>query len=112
VVYVQNTKVGYRCSICGNKWKRDRSRREYIFQGERRGGEWEWGGEHNGLGRASVERVNSRLELVGLGDLKLRGLRNVMGHVVLCIVAMLLVAVAALGLGRPWKARSVSSFWW
>jgi transposase len=65
-----------------------------------------------GLGRASVERVNSRLELVGLGDLKLRGLRNVMVHVVLCIVAMLLVAVAALRLGRPWKARSVSSFWW
>jgi transposase len=65
-----------------------------------------------GLGRASVERVNSRLELVGLGSLKLRGLRNVMVHVVLCIVAMLLVAVAALRLGRPWKARSVSSFWW
>jgi hypothetical protein len=65
-----------------------------------------------GLGRASVDRVNSRLELVGLGDLKLRGLRNVMVHVVLCIVAMLLVAVAALRLGRPWKARSVSSFWW
>jgi hypothetical protein len=65
-----------------------------------------------GLGRASVERVNSRLDLVGLGGLKLRGLRNVMVHVVLCIVAMLLVAVAALRLGRPWKARSVSSFWW
>ena len=65
-----------------------------------------------GLGRASVERVNSRLELVGLGDLKLRGLRNVMVHVVLCIIALLLVAVAALRLGRPWKARSVSSFWW
>ena len=65
-----------------------------------------------GLGRASVERVNSRLELVGLGGLKLRGLRNVAFHVVLCIVAMLLVAVAALRLGRPWKARSVLSFWW
>jgi hypothetical protein len=59
-----------------------------------------------------VERDNSRLELVGLGGLKLRGLRNVMVHVVLCIVAMLLVAVAALRLGRPWKARSVLSFWW
>jgi hypothetical protein len=65
-----------------------------------------------GLGRASVERVNSRLDLVGLGGLKLRGLRNVMVHVVLCIVAMLLVAVAALRLGRPWKARSLSSFGW
>jgi transposase len=65
-----------------------------------------------GLGRASVERVNSRLELVGLGDLKLRGLRSVMVHVLLCIIALLLVAVAALRLGRPWKARSVLSFWW
>ena len=65
-----------------------------------------------GLGRASVERVNSRLGLVGLGSLKLRGLRNVAFHVTLCIIAMLLVAVAALRLGRPWKARSVLSFWW
>jgi len=65
-----------------------------------------------GLGRASVDRVNSRLELVGLGGLKLRGLRSVMVHVVFCIVAMLLVAVAALRLGRPWKAGSVLSFWW
>jgi hypothetical protein len=65
-----------------------------------------------GLGRASVERVNSRLDLVGLGGLKLRGLRNVVFHVVLCMIALLLVAVAALRLGGPWKARSVSSFWW
>jgi transposase len=65
-----------------------------------------------GLGRASVERVNSRLGLVGLGCLKLRGLRNVAFHVTLCVIALLLVAVAALRLGRPWKARSVSSFWW
>ena len=65
-----------------------------------------------GLGRASVERVNSRLDLVGLGDLKLRGLRSVVVHVVLCMIALLLVAVAALRLGRPWKARSVLSFWW
>ena len=65
-----------------------------------------------GLGRASVERVNSRIELVGLGGLKLRGLRNVAFHVTLCLIALLLVAVAALRLGRPWKARSVFSFWW
>ena len=65
-----------------------------------------------GLGRASVERVNSRLESVGLGCLKLRGLRNVMVHVLLCIIVMLLVAVAAHRLGRPWKARSLASFWW
>ena len=65
-----------------------------------------------GLGRASVERVNSRMDLVGLRGLKLRGLRNVAVHVLLCVISMLLVAVAALRLGRPWKARSMSSFWW
>ena len=65
-----------------------------------------------GLVRASVERVNSRLEFVGLGCLKLRGLRRVMVHVLLCIIVMLLVAVAALRLGRPWKAWSLVSFWW
>ena len=65
-----------------------------------------------GLGKASVERVNSRLGLVGLGCLKLRGLRNVLIHVLLCIIVMLLVVVAAVRLGRPWKARSLSSFWW
>ena len=65
-----------------------------------------------GVGRASVERVNSRLELVGLDCLKLRGLRNVLVHVLLCITVMLLVAVAALRLDRPWKVRSLASFWW
>ena len=65
-----------------------------------------------GVGRASVERVNSRLELVGLDCLKFRGLRCVMVHVLLCIIVMLLVAVAALLLGRPWKVRSLASFWW
>ena len=64
------------------------------------------------VGRAAVERVNARLELVGLDCLKLRGLRRVMVHVLLCILVMLLVAVAALWLGRPWKARSLASFWW
>ena len=64
------------------------------------------------MGSASVERVNSRLDLVGLGCLKIRGLRNVMVHVVLCIIVVLLVAVAALRLDRPWKARSLASFWW
>jgi hypothetical protein len=59
-----------------------------------------------------VERANSRLDLVGLGCLKLRGLRNVAVHVLLCLIVMLLVAVAAVRLGRPLKARSVSSFWW
>jgi hypothetical protein len=64
-----------------------------------------------GLGRACVERVNSRLELVGLDCLKVRGLRNVLIHVLLCVIVVLLVAVAAYRLGRPHKARSVYSFW-
>ena len=64
------------------------------------------------VGRASVERVNSRLEFVGLDCLKLRGLRNVVVHVLLCIIVVLVVAVAALWLGRPWKVRSLASFWW
>ena len=45
-----------------------------------------------GVGRASVERVNARLELVGLGCLKLGGLQNAMVHVLLCILVVLLVA--------------------
>ena len=64
------------------------------------------------VGRASVERVNSRLEFVGLECLKLRGLRNVLVHVLLCVLVVLLVAVAAVRLGRPWKVRSLASFWW
>jgi len=35
-----------------------------------------------------------------------------MVHVLLCIVVMLLVAVAVLRLDKPWKARSLASFWW
>ncbi|TFH18604.1 hypothetical protein E4H04_02920 [Candidatus Bathyarchaeota archaeon] len=64
------------------------------------------------VGRAAVERVYSRLGSVGLDCLKLRGLRNAVVHMLLCVVTVLLVAVAALRLGRPWKAWSLSSFWW
>jgi len=64
------------------------------------------------VGRASVERVNSRLEFVGLECLKLRGLCNVLVHVLLCIIVMLVVAVAAVRLDRSWKVRSFASFWW
>jgi len=66
-----------------------------------------------GLGRSSVERVNSRLEgQVYLDRHRVRGLRNVAVHVALCIIAMLLVAVAALRLGVPEKARSIATFGW
>ena len=66
-----------------------------------------------GLGRSSVERVNSRLEgQVCLDRHRVRGLRNVAVHVALCIIALLLVAVAALRLGVPWRARSIATFGW
>jgi len=66
-----------------------------------------------GLGRSSIERVNSRLEgQVCLDRHRVRGLRNITIHVALCIIAMLLVAVAALRLGVPEKARSIATFGW
>ena len=43
---------------------------------------------------------------------RVRGLRNVTVHVALCIIAMLLVAVAALRLGVPERVRCVVSFGW
>ena len=66
-----------------------------------------------GRARSSVERVNSRLDdLVCLNRHRVRGLRNVTVHVALCVIAMLLVAVAALRLGVPEKARCIASFGW
>ena len=66
-----------------------------------------------GLGRSSIERVNSRLEgQVCLDRHRVRGRRNVTVHMALCIIAMLLVAVAALRLGVPEKARSIATFGW
>jgi transposase len=66
-----------------------------------------------GPARSSIERVNSRLEeLVCLDRHRLRGLRNVTVHTALCIIAMLLVAVAALRLGVPERARCIASFGW
>ena len=56
--------------------------------------------------------MNSRVELVGLDFLKVRGLRNVLTHVLLSIIVVLLVAVDGLRLVRPNKVRSVYSFWW
>jgi len=62
-----------------------------------------------GRARSSIERVNSRLDdLVCLNRHRLRGLRNV----TLCIITMLLVAVAALRMGVPERARCIASFGW
>jgi transposase len=66
-----------------------------------------------GRSRSSIERVNSRLEeLVCLNRHRLRGLRSITVHTALCIIAMLLVAVAALRLGVPEKTRCIASFGW
>ena len=60
--------------------------------------------------RSSIERVNSRLkDLVGFDRHRFKGLRNITVHVALCIVTMLLFAVAALRLNMPEKARSIVS---
>ena len=59
------------------------------------------------------ERVNSRLEdLLFLDRPKVRGIRNITIHTALCIITMLLVAVAALRLGMPEKVRCNASFGW
>jgi IS5 family transposase len=59
--------------------------------------------------RAAVERMNSRLkEQLSLNRHRVRGLRNVTIHALLCIIAMLLTALAALKLQRLEKSRSIS----
>jgi len=59
--------------------------------------------------RAAVERMNSRLkEQLSLNRHRVRGLRNVTIHALLCIIAMLLTALAALKFQRLEKSRSIS----
>jgi transposase len=59
--------------------------------------------------RAAVERMNSRLkEHLGLNRHRVRGLRNVTLHALLCVIAMLLTALAALQLNEVEKARCVT----
>jgi hypothetical protein len=59
--------------------------------------------------RAAGERMNSRLkEQLSLNRHMVRGLRNVTIHALLCLIAMLLTALAALKLQRPDKSRSIS----
>jgi transposase len=63
--------------------------------------------------RASIERTNSRLtEQLSLNKHKVRGLRNIVIHVLPCIITMLLVALAALRLNKPEKARSITQLGW
>jgi IS5 family transposase len=59
--------------------------------------------------RAAVERMNSRLkEHLGLNRHRVRGLRNIAVHALLCIIAMLLTALAALQLNEVEKTRCVT----
>jgi IS5 family transposase len=63
--------------------------------------------------RASVERTISRLkEQLGFNRHKVRGLRNITVHLLLCIITMLLVALAALRMKRIDKARSITLLGW
>ena len=59
--------------------------------------------------RSSIERVNSRLkEQLSLERHRVRGLGRINMHALLCIIAMLLTALAALRLNRVDKARSIT----
>jgi transposase len=59
--------------------------------------------------RAAVERVNSRLkEHLSLERHRVRGLKNIRVHALLCMIAMLLTALAALAMQRPEKVRSLT----
>ena len=59
--------------------------------------------------RATVERVNSRVkEHVDLNRHRVRGLKNVTTHALLCVIAMLLTALIALAMKKPESARSIA----
>jgi len=59
--------------------------------------------------RSSVERVNSRFkEQLCLEKHRARGLRRITIHALICMIAMLLNAVAAFRLNRVEKARSIT----
>jgi hypothetical protein len=61
--------------------------------------------------RSAVERVVSRLKThFGLRQLRTRGLRNVLSHVLLCIIALLANALSAIKQGLPHRMRSLIHF--
>jgi len=58
--------------------------------------------------RSSVERVNSRLkEQLDLGNHRVRGLKRMRVHALLCLIAMLLNAVAAVRMDKREEDRSI-----
>ena len=59
--------------------------------------------------RASVERTISRLKQhLNLENHKARGLRNIATHVLLCLIAMLLIALTALKQKKLEKIRAIT----
>jgi len=61
--------------------------------------------------RSAVERVVSRLKTYfGLRQLRTRGLRNVLSHVLLCLIALLANALSAIKQGFPHRIRSPIHF--
>jgi transposase len=61
--------------------------------------------------RSAVERVVSRLKTYfGLHQLRTRGLRNVLSHVLLCLIALLANALSAIKQGLPHRIRSPIHF--
>jgi transposase len=62
--------------------------------------------------RASVERTISRLKQhLNLENHKLRGLKNIAIHILLCITTMLLIALATFKQNKPEKIRSPLTAW-
>lgn len=58
--------------------------------------------------RASIEHIFGRaIDLLGLDNIKVRGMRKVLQHCYLSFTAMLYFALAAFKNNKPWLARSV-----
>ena len=59
---------------------------------------------------ASAERAISRLkQYLSLENHKVRGLRNILTHTMLCTIAMLLIALTAIKHGKPDKIRAIAT---
>jgi hypothetical protein len=59
--------------------------------------------------KASIERALSRLkENLNLENNKVKGLRNILIHALLCIIAMPLTALTAIKHGKPEKIRAIT----
>jgi IS5 family transposase len=59
--------------------------------------------------KASAERAISRLkEHLSLENHKVKGLRNILTHALLCIIAMLLLALTAIKMGRLEQIRAIT----